>query len=182
MPIILRRFKVLLAKINRTFASVLNKLLVIAVGLLVIDVLWGVFSRFVLGTQSAWTEELARFLLIWVALLGMSLAFRQNQHLGVDVLINMLDVKTQKASALFSDLMVLIFAITILVAGGWVVMTNSLNMSQTMIALPFSKATMYSVLPFSGILLCSFTLERLLDNFDPSKQTQSGIATSQADQ
>ena len=48
---------------------------------LVLDVLWGVISRYVLGSQSRWTEELAIYLLVWVSLLGATLVFRERAHL-----------------------------------------------------------------------------------------------------
>ena len=60
----------------------LEWVVIIAVAVLTLDVLWGVFSRRILGGQSRWTEELARVLLIWVALLGTSVAFGEKGHLG----------------------------------------------------------------------------------------------------
>src|SRR5690606_36346268 len=44
---------------------------------LVIDVLWGVISRYVPGIRpSDWTEELAVYLLVWVSLFGAALTYR----------------------------------------------------------------------------------------------------------
>ena len=64
-------------------------------GFLVIDVVWGVFTRYILGHQSQWTEELARMLLIWVALLGASMGFIKKSHLGVDYFVNKLSEKSK---------------------------------------------------------------------------------------
>lgn len=151
-----------LASVNILLSRILQNLLMLVAAILVIDVLWGVFSRFVLGAQSTWTEELARFMLIWIALLGASLAFRQNQHLGVDVLTNQLDAKVQKVVAIVVDILILIFATSILIFGGLAVVLSSHAMGQTLVALPLSKATMYAILPISGLLVFSFVLEQLL--------------------
>ena len=57
---------------------------------LVVDVLLGVFSRKILGDQIRWTEELARFLLVWISFLGGALAYIADKHLGVDLLVERL--------------------------------------------------------------------------------------------
>ena len=48
-------------------------------------VCWQVFSRFILRAPSSYTEELARFLLIWIGVLGASYAYRTKAHLGLDL-------------------------------------------------------------------------------------------------
>ena len=53
-----------LRSLKRGLTTALNWGLIIAVFLLVVDVVWGVFTRYVMGEQAKWTEELARFLLI----------------------------------------------------------------------------------------------------------------------
>jgi TRAP-type C4-dicarboxylate transport system permease small subunit len=55
---------------------------IVLFAVLVADVLWGVFSRYVLGAQGRWTEELAIYLLVWVSLFGGALTFREQGHLG----------------------------------------------------------------------------------------------------
>jgi len=77
--------KLALKGINKLMTATLNTVLIIAVGLLVLDVVWGVFTRYTLGEQAAWTEELAKFLLTWVTLLGGAAAFATKGHLGVAV-------------------------------------------------------------------------------------------------
>ena len=54
--------------------------------MMVIVVTWQVISRYALGDPSAWTEEVARMLLIWVGLLGGVYAYREKAHLGLDLL------------------------------------------------------------------------------------------------
>ena len=56
-------------KFKKGMTTALDAVLIVAVLLLVVDVVWGVFSRYVMGEQAKWTEELARFLLVWVTLL-----------------------------------------------------------------------------------------------------------------
>ena len=78
----------LLQKWKNQLIDVLNLVLIVAVALLLLDVVLGVFTRYVMGEQAKWTEELARFLLIWVSLLGSAVAFGSKAHLGVDFFVS----------------------------------------------------------------------------------------------
>ena len=60
----------MIKQINTFLDKTLEVVVMICMGVLVLDVLWQVFTRKVLNNPSQWTEELAIFLLIWVALLG----------------------------------------------------------------------------------------------------------------
>jgi TRAP-type C4-dicarboxylate transport system permease small subunit len=58
---------------------------------------WGVFSRFVLHTPLAWSEELSRYLFVWLSFLGASVAFRRGLHLGMEALVNRLPKELRRA-------------------------------------------------------------------------------------
>jgi len=79
-----------LLKFKKGMTAALNLVLIVAVALLVADVVWGVFTRYALGGQAKWTEELARFLLVWISLLGGAVAFGTKGHLGVDYFVGKL--------------------------------------------------------------------------------------------
>ncbi|MDP7572961.1 MAG: TRAP transporter small permease subunit, partial [Myxococcota bacterium] len=65
---------------------VLGTLLVVLMAASVVNVLWQVLSRYVLGSPSSFTDELARYLLVWVGLLGSAYAAGQRLHVAVDLL------------------------------------------------------------------------------------------------
>ena len=60
-------------------------------GVMVINVLWQVASRYLLGSPSVFTDELANYLLIWVGLLGAAYASGKKMHLAIDLLPNKLE-------------------------------------------------------------------------------------------
>ena len=93
-------------KFKKRLTSALDVVLIIAVALLVIDVVWGVFTRYVMGEQAKWSEELARFLLVWVSLLGGAVAFGTKGHLGVDFFVSKFDPQARKIMAVFVHLVV----------------------------------------------------------------------------
>lgn len=104
----------------------LEWLLVIGMALLALDVLWGVLSRFLLGQQSRWTEELAIFLLMWLSLLGAGLVYGEHGHLGVDYFVGKLDPAARKLSELCSEALVCFFTCFALVGGGWTLVSTTL--------------------------------------------------------
>jgi TRAP-type C4-dicarboxylate transport system permease small subunit len=74
-----------------SFADKLAKITLLVVkvltGILVITVLTGVFFRYVVRDSLSWTEELARYLMIWAALLAVSVGIKDKEHVGIQLLI-----------------------------------------------------------------------------------------------
>lgn len=142
---------------NNRFFKVLNSLLgplcaVVFLALLV-DVLWGVFTRYVLRDQARWTEELARFLMVWLAFLGAALAYVHRQHLGVDVLVARFEPGARRLAERIEHGLVLLFAVVVLGAGGWELFRDRLASGQTMPVTGISKAWQYLCVPVSGALM-----------------------------
>jgi TRAP-type C4-dicarboxylate transport system permease small subunit len=153
----------LLLAFKRGMTRALESVLVVAMAVLVLDVCWGVFSRYALGEQTKWTEELARFLLIWVALLGGALAFGTKGHLGVDYFVGKFHPDAQRLLAIVGHLIVLFFAVSIFLYGGTRIVSDALAMEQTTPALGWKMGHVYLALPISGLFMVLFTVENLLE-------------------
>jgi len=108
--------------------------------------------------QANWTEELARFLLIWVTLLGGAAAFGVKGHLGVDYFVEKLHPDTRRWMAVFAHFVVLFFALSIFVFGGVRVVIDALILEQTTPALGWKMGHVYLALPISGVFMVLFTL------------------------
>ncbi len=149
--------------ITRILDAVLTRALILLMLLLVGAVLWQVVSRYVFASPSSWTEEIARFLLIWIALLGAAHAFRSGMHLALDVLPRKLEGNSARALKLFTIGMVVLFSATVLVVGGvsLVFLTWELKQYSAVLGLPMSLV--YSVIPVSGLLICLYALGAISD-------------------
>lgn len=152
-----------LLKLKAWMTKALNGVLIAAVALLVVDVCWGVFTRYVMGEQAGWTEELARFLLIWVSLLGGAVAFGIQGHLGVDYFVGKFHPEAQKLMAAAANLVVLFFAGAIFVYGGLRVVSDTLTIGQLTPALQWKMGYIYLALPISGIFMVIYTVENLVE-------------------
>ena len=104
--------------IKKILDCILEIFVMISVGILVIDVLWQVFTRFVLKNPSSWTEELAIFLLIWVSLLGAAVALNRGAHLGIDYFVGKLSIQKRVYTEVLVFLCVSLFSIFVMVIGG----------------------------------------------------------------
>ncbi len=151
------------SKVAGVLTTILQWLLIAAVALLVLDVVWGVLTRYVGGEQASWTEELARFLLIWVSLLGGAAAFEQKSHLGVDYFVTKFDDSIRDNLKIFSYIIVLFFAVSIFVIGGSQVVYNALVLDQTTPALGWKMGHVYLAIPISGVFMVLFTIANLLE-------------------
>jgi TRAP-type C4-dicarboxylate transport system permease small subunit len=152
-----------LQKLKTWMTKGLEYALIVAVALLVLDVVWGVFTRYAMGQQASWTEELARFLLVWVTLLGGAVAFGTKGHLGVDYFVGKFHHDARKTMAVIGHLVVLFFAVAIFLYGGGQVVRDSLAMEQMTPALGWKMGYVYLALPVSGVFMVIYTVDNLLE-------------------
>lgn len=139
----------------------LGYFLAILMALMVVDVTWQVITRFILDAPSPYTEELARFLLIWIGLLGSAYAFRKRAHLGLDLFVSKLTLRSRRRADLMANLCCLVFAALVMVYGGLQLVLLTLELHQTSAALRVPIGYVYSVLPISGVLICVYSLDNI---------------------
>jgi len=151
-------------KLKAWLVKGLEVAVMLVMGFLVIDVVLGVFTRYVMGHQIEWTEELARILLVWVALLGASIAFIRKSHLGVDYFVNKLNDKWQKIGQLVVYLLVAVFTVIVLIYGGYRLVYSAYKNEQTTAALGWYWYKIYLVVPISGFFITVFCIETVFEN------------------
>jgi len=147
--------------ITNNIDKLLQKLLIALMALLLIDVSWQVLTRFLLESPSSFTEELARFLLIWIGLLGSAHAYRHKMHLGVDIITKSLDAKKAKIMASFVQIITIAFAVSVLIYGGSNLMLLAFKLNQTSPSMQINMGIVYIALPLSGLLFSLFAIEQL---------------------
>ena len=133
--------------------------LIVLMGVLILDVIWQVATRYILSKPSQWTDELATMLLIWVSLLGAAVVFVEQGHLGVDYFVGKVPEKPRAIIEFLSHVLVALFAASILIYGGYHLVMNTLQTGQTSPALQFKMWIVYLVLPLSGCFIFVFACE-----------------------
>ena len=149
----------------KTLMSLLNtlleKTLILAMAAIVITVSWQVFSRFILESPSSFTEELSRFLLIWIGILGAAYAYKTKAHLGLDLFVDKVPEKYQKMTRIVTELAVLVFASSVMIYGGLSLVMITLELKQTSATLGLNMALVYSVIPIAGVLMVLFSFDHI---------------------
>jgi C4-dicarboxylate transporter DctQ subunit len=90
---------------------------IVCSGALFILVIAQILFRYVIMISAPWTEEAARYLMIWMALLAAGIAFRNGQHFNIDFVTSRLRTKTRRKIALFTGLLTFLFILCIILWG-----------------------------------------------------------------
>ena len=150
-------------KFKKALDHSLEVLVTVCMAVLVVDVVWQVFTRFILRDPSSWTEELATFLMIWVGLLGGSVALNRGAHLGIDYFMLKLSVRKRLYTQVFVFSLVAVFSLLVLVIGGIQLVQITLMNNQISPALELKMGYVYLALPISGFCLVFYSVELLVE-------------------
>jgi len=127
-------------------------------GFSVLNVLWQVITRFLLNHPSSYTEEIARFLLIWIGLLGAAYGIGKNIHLAIDVLKQKLPEAKRRIMDILINSFVFLFALTVMIIGGIYLVLLTFDLHQISAALQLELGYVYLAVPLSGILMAFYSL------------------------
>jgi len=114
-----------------------------------------VFCRYVLNASLFWSEELARYMLVWLTFFGATVAYYRNLHPGVDALTNRLSPGKKRLTRLMVHLVCMALALVMIVSGtqfAWFVRR------QISPALGLPKWIILAVIPASGIIFFLYGL------------------------
>ena len=140
-----------LGKLDRAVGAILGPIVFLGMVALTAVITLQIVSR-VLFTSVSWTEEVARFLLIWITFLGAALAFQQGRHIAVTLLRDNLPSGLRRI-VFGASLIVIIAFLATLAMIGWDYM--NVQSFQKSPSLRLSMMYVYSVMPFSTALMAA---------------------------
>lgn len=115
-----------------------------------------VFSRYVLGDAISWSEEICRYMFIWMVFFGISYAIRQRRHIRILGLYSVVSETAKKGLMILADSLFLLFVI-LLAANGAELCKKIFQLGQLTPSLEFSMAYIYASLPV-GFALAALRL------------------------
>ncbi|MEM8763346.1 MAG: TRAP transporter small permease [Bacteroidota bacterium] len=151
-------------QLRKTIDKILAGFLVIIMAVMVLNVLWQVASRFIIGTPSSFTDELARYLMIWIGILGAAYVSGRNMHVAIDVLPRRFNPSIQKRLMLIVRLLIILFCLVAMVIGGARLVYITYVLGQNSPALQVPLSLVYAVIPISGFLIIYYKLYDILKN------------------
>ena len=162
----------ILTNIKTKIDNILKWMLVFIMATMTLNVLWQVFSRFVLQSPSSITEELARYMLIWLGILGASYVSGQKMHLAIDLLSTKLNAKNKSYLEITIQFFVLLFAFFVMVIGGFRLVQITLTLNQISAALQIPLGYVYSVIPISGLLMVFYSITFIVEELSKNKSVK----------
>jgi TRAP-type C4-dicarboxylate transport system permease small subunit len=150
-------------ELRKKVDKILANILIFIMSVMVINVLWQVFTRYIMGDPSSFTDELARYLMIWIGILGAAYVSGKNMHVAINVLPEKFSKSTQKRIAIFVDILIVVFVFSALIIGGIRLVYISYTLGQHSPSLQIPLAVVYLVLPLSGLLIIYYKTSDLLN-------------------
>ncbi len=141
-----------------TVHNTLKWFLILLMTVMVVDVVWQVFSRYVLHQSSSVTEELATYLLIWIGLLGGAYALHERAHLGIDLITNRLSGKGKIYSEIITFCVVVTVSVFVFIIGGFRLLYITMTLNQISPALQIKVGYFYLVIPLTGLLFVFYSI------------------------
>ncbi len=114
-----------------------------------------VLARYAFGNSLTWSEEIGRYIFVWMSFLGMATAIREKAHVALDILLQHLTGVSKKAIVLFNGLLLLVLS-GALVASGFYLVQYGMLQNSSAVRLPMHFV--YCVIPFSGALMFYYTI------------------------
>ncbi len=142
--------------------SVSNSLEICAAAMLVticVIVFAGVFFRYFLHIGLGWTEELSRYLQIWMTFIGATIAVKRWSHFQLTIINQWIPASAHTFTRVFSILVVMTLA-GILIKYGIDITRVSWNQTSPMMSWNFGY--LYIVVPVSGVLMEMFAAQHLI--------------------
>ena len=125
---------------------------------MVVVILLQVTFRYALNLSLAWTEEVGRYLFVWICLFGASLAYRYGQHSGYETLVAALPAAAGRWVTRGVDVLVAVFSVVLIVSSRELI---EAGMGQVTPATQFRIAYVYLAFPVSAVVTLIFVVDAL---------------------
>lgn len=109
----------------------------------------GVYTRYVMGQAVPWSDEVARYLFIWMSFLGAAVAVRRRLHYVVHLIVDRFEKKAKFAAGLLSWVIVMGFSVFLTIQGIRVMEGVSVQVSP---ALELTLSWVFLAIPVHGVL------------------------------
>ncbi|MEA3478133.1 MAG: TRAP transporter small permease [Bacteroidota bacterium] len=147
-----------------------DKAIALIFGVIICVMFAQVVFRYIFNNSLSWSEELIRYLFVWLTFLGGTLAIKNKTHIGVDFFIELLPVKYMKYIRILNQIVITAFFASIVVIGSfWVY--HSRGLQSGALGLPVN-IVLYGALPLTSMLGVWYSVKRLREEMSELKTTK----------
>ncbi len=146
---------------RRSLDKIVEILLISILAIMLVNVLWQVVSRYLIGVPSTATDELSRFGLIWLGILGGAYATGKGLHLAIDILPASLKGRKKDLLNAFINVMIFLFSAIVMIMGGAKLTFITFSLGQVSSSLGLQLGVIYAIVPICGLLICFYCLHNI---------------------
>lgn len=143
--------KEILTVVKKIMTKLLAGIATILLSVMTLLVLYQVFTRYILNSPAAFTEELVRYFLIWTGFIGAAYAFVTREHMCLVLLRDSLKPGSRRILMTFLDILILVFAIFVITIGGFKLAMSAQKVYSALLGIP--RSLVYSMAPISGLFI-----------------------------
>ena len=141
--------------------KIIELLLVSILSAMVINVLWQIITRYFSASPSSFSDELARYLMIWLGLIGSAYVSGKKEHVSIDYFLKKLNHKKRVLLNRLIDFIILFFAFFVMIIGGGHLVFVTIKLEQLSPSLQIPLGFVYSVIPLSGLIIIFYQISNI---------------------
>ena len=150
-----------LHKIRKVVDVVLSSACAVIFAAMVVIGTYQIVTRFIFKNPSTVSEELLTYSFTWMALLASALVFGKRDHMRMGFVADKLGKGGQKVLNIFSELLIMLLAGSVMIYGGVTIM--DLTMTQSTASLGIQMGVVYTIIPLSGCLIVLYSILNIID-------------------
>ena len=137
-------------KVEKVLDTIMRFLMALAMLTLLVFGTWQIFTRWVLGNPSTFTDELLRYVLIIAGFIGSAYCFYRDEHLALTLITDKAKGPFKLCLDIFIEICILFFVIYVFIFGGFKLANTATNVSSVM---HIPMKTLFMIEPICGILI-----------------------------
>lgn len=148
----------------KLFDQLLNRITTLVKGVMLVQasiifiiICTAVFTRYILSYVPSWSEEVPRYLLVWISYLGTALAVNYKEHISLDFFFNLMPIRLRRVGHLILNGLIAIVGVLMFVFGIGLVMQFGDDLMES---IPVKNFWLYLAMPISGGLIILYTIRQ----------------------
>jgi len=135
--------------------AVVKYVMLVQASMIFAIICFAVFTRYLLNYVPSWSEEVPRYLLVWISYLGAALAVKYKEHISLDYFFNLLPIRARQVGHLILNVLIAIVGVIMLVFGIGLVRQFGDDLMES---IPVKNFWLYLAMPISGGLIVLYII------------------------
>jgi len=146
------------SRIEKIISKIFNHIVVSLFGVMFLLVLFQIIMRYVFNHPSVWSEELVRFLLVWIVFLGSIIVTRGKEHIKIGIFVEFLPVKLKNIFQFIEKILSSLFLLLLIYFGSHIIIQNLHNMSSI---ININRGFIYLCIPLGAVGMLIYKFKEL---------------------